>query len=1022
MAAEFRENLANLDYMFLSQMSYGVLTQEMIQERGAVEIKYGNESGTRTPLADAEKLLGPSDSNHTCNVCSSRECQGHEGYILFPDTPSGERAMVFNPLFMAQIKKVFSVLCMSCCRLAVDENDPWTRDRLRQILDKPAATRLDAVISLIGANSQKYTHCVHYTESEGKFYVCPAKKKVSITNKTEISMELMPTHLSRRTGGDETEGTTECGTEMTQDDEDSRKMRGRASPAVKLQEDVLPRTIYDIFRYLGGSIDQTTDCEYLGLTKEHLRGYFMDSMLIIPTMFRPKVEGGNSKITQQLTSIINRCANYKDGVHGSGKAAKKEDPLVVFIKDLQAMIADYHIITRDIMGHKKGTQRSGIFGKRPDFNARNVISPSPIYDINQFGIPELVAAQGLVKEMAVTEENIVMVQQLIFAGKIAYVKKLRGRNQDQWIRMTTDNFTDSTRHIIEVGDEVRRHGMDGDLMIIGRQPTANRHNILGVHMKVIPGACSELELNLTPGLNADFDGDTMHMSIVQIAEGDKDIELMLPGRNVRSDQRGAPAISLTYNGIVAASLLTIQQLEISESVWQTCTALYANRIVDLDARLAKHGVPRRSGRALFSTTLPPDFSYTGGNGIKKVVIKDGVLVEGMLTSSTVGAGEGGIIDQMSIEYHPDWEVTYNFINAATAMLNEFVVAFGFSVTYTDCLFGQNKDVSAMLEQNMEQAMDKILRLRRPDTHYEKIKYEKDVRGILNSLKSIAVQSGVFSVDPKEKDFLDRLRAHREDDPTATLADVLVDDKPLGIDTTGMSDTLLQQLAFMARYVSKTRTRVNPILELYIERALERIARAPDRADQVLTDFKDKLSYVDVYIDASIYKNNLIMMSKIISGQKGNEGNLTSIGLELGQQQVMGMRLPQTVTGGTRMVVTQRANSLLPPAKGYVRRSWAQGLTPNETQAASQMNREGMAATATVQKVIGTTQRSLERGLEPIKVDRGAAIFHEKVILTPCYGGDAMDGVQLLRVNDVFQCCDLAHKARQINVQLSGQRR
>ncbi|CAH6419582.1 DNA-directed RNA polymerase subunit RPB1 [uncultured virus] len=1021
--ASLRDITEELDFYFLAGADYGVLTPEVIAERGAVEIKYGNsETSSRTPLADAEHTLGPEDSNHTCNVCSSRECQGHEGYILFPETESGQRAMIYNSMYFPRIKKLFSIMCMSCCKLALDENSPWVRDRLAEILAKPRGLRLDAMVKMIGANSQKYTHCVHYKKKGGKYYVCPVKKKVTISNKTDLSVEIAPTHVPRASRDEQSASSTRENesllTELTDDDETSRKRRTTTTSKAVVQEDAQARTIYDIFQYLGGSLDHTADCEYIGLTKDELRGYFQDGMMVIQTMFRPKVSGANNKITQQLTSIINLCTKFKNGV--LEKNTKKEDSLVAFLKALQGMVTAYHAMVGGMMGSKKGTQRSGVFGKRGDYTGRTVIAPSLHSTLNEIEIPEVVASLGLIKRIDVTEDNIVMLQELLFAGKIGAVKKLRSRDLMP-TRMGNDNFTDTVSHILEVGDIVWRHAQDGDLVVTGRQPIANRHNLFSVRVKVVPGSTTCININSTPGLGADFDGDTMWLFIVQSIEAQQDLEGMLLGKNIRSDQEGRPMVALTYNAVVAATLLTIQQLEIDEEVWSTCTLSYMDHAknVELESRLAKHRVPRRSGRALFSSTLPPDFHYEGGEGIKKVTIKDGVLVSGMLSSSTVSGSAGGIIDHMSIEYSPDWEVTYNFINNATEMLNEFLVVFGFSVTYTDCLFGQNENVSAMLEQRMERAEDEIMKLRTPHTHYEKIKYEKDVRGIVNGLKSIAKESGVFSVNPREQDFLERMAKYDIGTGEAyeTLAAVRIGDDQatsLTIDPTGMDENTLRDLSFMARYVSIDRTKKNPQLEGYIERVLENVAMDPSSATAELVNFKDKLTYVDIYLEKAMVGNNLIMMSKLLSGQKGSEGNLTSIGLELGQQQIMGMRLPQTVTSGTRMLISQRAGSKLPPSRGYIRSSYSRGMTPNESQYLSQDVRQGMAATATTSKIIGETQRRLERSLEPIKADKGCAIFHETAILNFSHGGDSMDGLHLLRVDDSLQCCDMSHMARKIN--------
>ena len=1020
--SNLRENLANIDYVFLKGMEYGVITPEVIQELGAVEVKYGEaETGSNTPLADVEHRLGPSESGKKCDVCTSRDCQGHLGYINFPKTTEGEQAMIYNPMYLGLVKKIFSVVCMSCCRLAIDENDPWTKDRLAEIVLKPRALRLNALVAMLGVNSQKYTHCVHYEEvSKGRFAVCSVKKKVSLSNKTDLLVEMAPTHMGRG-GASGTVSTVretdeEC-TELTNEDNTSRDRRSKAGLQATTQ-DTQARVVYNIFQYLGGSIEDTPECEYIGITKDDMKGYFQDNMLIIPTMFRPKIGGVNNKITQQYNTIITLCTKYKNGLPLVKKRRDQSDdgkpPIVQLLKMLQEEVANYHIMVRETLGGKKGALRSTVLGKRPNFNARSVILSSRYSEPNVIEVPTIMTDGGLLRHKDVSEENIIAMQKLLYQGMVHSICKVSGPNQGRWVEILNNNFSDNSSHILEVGDQIQRRAMDGDLVITGRQPTNNKHNIFSAHVKRIPGNTTKIHMVDTPGLAADFDGDAMHISSVQSEEAEKDLEKMLIGRNVRSDQRGTPMYGLTYNAVVAATLLTIQELEITDELWSECTQFYYHRLTglpaevgDLDERLALYGVPRRSGRALFSSTLPPDFTYEGGDGIKKVVIKKGILIEGMLSSSTVGPSSGSIVDQMSIEYDDDdrgWEVTYNFITDATHMLDEFIVAFGFTVTYTDCLFGQNEAVSTLLERKMDEAENNILKLRRPTTHYEKIKYEKDVQGIVNGLKSIAMESNTFSVDPKERDFLGKMSQYTDPEPEVTLA---------GLDISEMNTNLVHDLSFMVKYLEEGK-RINPILEGHIERTLQIVKADVSEAGQAVATLKRTLSYVDCYIDSGMVNNNLIMMSKLLSGQKGNEGNLTSIGLQLGQQQVMGMRLPQTVTSGRRMLITQRPDSLLPESRGFIDASYISGMTPNETQFNSASVREGMASTSTITKNIGKIQRQLERSLEPIKIENGCPIFHENVILSFAYGGDGMDGLQLLKVKDGLQFCDLAHMARKIN--------
>ena len=69
----------------------------------------------------------------------------------------------------------------------------------------------------------------------------------------------------------------------------------------------------------------------------------------------------------------------------------------------------------------------------------------------------------------------------------------------------------------------------------------------------------------------------------------------------------------------------------------------------LDERLKSHGVPRFSGRALFSAILPPDFFYQSGN----VLILNGVLKRGVISKQHIGTDTGSMIQYILDRYGPN---------------------------------------------------------------------------------------------------------------------------------------------------------------------------------------------------------------------------------------------------------------------------------------------------------------------------------------------------------------------------------
>jgi DNA-directed RNA polymerase beta' subunit len=84
-----------------------------------------------------------------------------------------------------------------------------------------------------------------------------------------------------------------------------------------------------------------------------------------------------------------------------------------------------------------------------------------------------------------------------------------------------DGRTISLKHVntkeivLNLGDIVNRHLMDGDDTLFNRQPTLHRMSMMGHKVKVLPFNTFRLNVSVTAPYNADFDGDkSCHQQVV----------------------------------------------------------------------------------------------------------------------------------------------------------------------------------------------------------------------------------------------------------------------------------------------------------------------------------------------------------------------------------------------------------------------------------------------------------------------------------------------------------------------------
>lgn len=160
---------------------------------------------------------------------------------------------------------------------------------------------------------------------------------------------------------------------------------------------------------------------------------------------------------------------------------------------------------------KEGRFRYNLMGKRVDFSARTVITPDPILELDQLGVPEAIAMNLTVPEH-VTRENMAVMRQLVANGPnkwpgAKYIIRHDGKQID------LSNLGNKANAHLDPGYIVERQLRDGDYVIFNRQPSLHKMSLMGHRVKVLPFCTFRLNLSVTSPYNADFDGDEMNMHV-----------------------------------------------------------------------------------------------------------------------------------------------------------------------------------------------------------------------------------------------------------------------------------------------------------------------------------------------------------------------------------------------------------------------------------------------------------------------------------------------------------------------------
>lgn len=129
----------------------------------------------------------------------------------------------------------------------------------------------------------------------------------------------------------------------------------------------------------------------------------------------------------------------------------------------------------DRLKGKGGRMRGNLMAKRVDFSARSVITADPNISIRELGVPMKIA-KNITKPVVVNKINKAFLTKLVRNGPDVWpgAKILEKQNGES----ITLRYTDRESIVLEEGDIVHRHMMDGDAILFNRQPTLHRMSMM----------------------------------------------------------------------------------------------------------------------------------------------------------------------------------------------------------------------------------------------------------------------------------------------------------------------------------------------------------------------------------------------------------------------------------------------------------------------------------------------------------------------------------------------------------------
>jgi DNA-directed RNA polymerase subunit A' len=472
------------------------------------------------------------------------------------------------------------------------------------------------------------------------------------------------------------------------------------------------------------------DCELFGLNPESLRPEWMVLTIlpIPPVTARPSItlesgERSEDDLTHKLGDIVRINQRLFENINAGAPE--------IIIEDLWDLL-QYHVTTffdnnisqvpparhrsgqplktlSERIKSKEGRVRRNLAGKRTNYSGRTVISPDPMLELYEVGVPEEMGSVLTVPEV-VTEWNIEYLKKFIERGPKEYPGANYVIRPDGKKKKITEETKEQAVEELEPGYIVERHIMDGDVALFNRQPSLHRMSMMCHKVKMLKYKTLRLNPAVCHPYNADFDGDEMNLHIPQTEEARAEAELLLSVKyQLISPRFGLSIIGCVQDSLAGNYLLTKKDTNMPYN--EAIDLLHSSGVGDFSRLPSKAEV---TGKEIFSAVLPSDFSFNGeskstdaGENSKEVVIRNGKLIKGLMDSNNLGQGAGMMLRKLHEMYGPD--KTIKLLGNIFKLGIQFLMKRGFTVAISDMDLPQKvKDDIANALNLAEEDVNKLI--------------------------------------------------------------------------------------------------------------------------------------------------------------------------------------------------------------------------------------------------------------------------------------------------------------------------
>ena len=665
--------LGMLDTLVVHPMSNDEIRRGLQVKSSELTTQISTEPGINDPR------FGVSDFTDKCPVCNniSMYCPGHMGYIQLP-------LPIPHPVYVNSLIDLLNSICLSCHR--------------------PYITR---------ENITSFQHLKKYSGLRR------LKEHAELASRTRMCMKNNCRAVAIKWKFDKVSATVVL---------DEKSTRGG----------VKTFTLNEIYDALASISNE--DAEDLGFSSSmnlsRPENFILKAIPVIPTTQRPTIRMGREYTNDPITmgykviakSVIEwQSWSYRHDLNNQNVRNKYRDVYQRFEKLIKEKktsggphAGDLHGSVVGRLNGKEGLIRLHTSAKRADQNARTVAGPGPNVRLGQIMVPRVFARKLTVPEVLRTDDELARARRLYRHQRINRLQ--RG------IHTITINDNNRDNYQPELGDVIHRQLMDGDYVVMNRQPTLTMYSIMGYEAVIYDGLTLRIPLPSTVPHNADFDGDDINIQVPQDPKAMQEARCEMSFvQNLLSGHTASLITGAVMNAKTGLYILTGDEVWIDADDFMdyNMSLVHPRNIIEFVDRLleviTRHGLPLTDffrlpghdaggvdgetaieavitpdqvrhqvfrqgqvhGRVVFSLLLPDTLTYR-----HKVLIDRGVLLRGQASSGIIGSASNSIGHVIALNYGV--ELAAEFITDATKVGEGFIYRYGFSVGAADCFVSDER--------------------------------------------------------------------------------------------------------------------------------------------------------------------------------------------------------------------------------------------------------------------------------------------------------------------------------------------